>query len=176
MTSIYARQKNNLINRMIRTNHAGEYAAQRIYQGQLAVIHDNSRETIEEMLHSEEAHLAYFTQQIQDRKTRPSLLLPLVHRLAFSLGHGGAKISTASAMACTIAVEEVISRHYAEQLEQLPPEEAPLSSAIARYKAEEEEHQHIATQCDGKTARAYYMQTSLIKAACRFAIKLVGYL
>lgn len=176
MSSIYKQQKQNLINRMIRINHAGELAAQKIYQGQLLTIDNEQKPIIKEMLESEELHLSYFTQQIKQRRCRPSLLLPVVDKIAFSLGYLTAKTSSNSAMACTMAVEEIIAKHYAEQICQLTDKEPDLTSTITQYKQEEEQHSDIAIKHNGNKAFAYALQSNIIKKACQFAIKLVTYL
>lgn len=169
-------QHNKLIDRMVRIDHAGEYAAKRIYQGQLAVLKGAEREVVEEMLEAELVHLDYFEQQIKKRKSRPSLLLPVVHAVAYGLGVITAKLGKESAMACTMAVEEVISDHYQEQLQQLGDSEIELSDKISQFKAEEEGHLDVAQKHGGAKATGYPVLSGVIKRGCLLAIKLVKYL
>ena len=50
-----------LIDQIIRVNHAGEYGAKRIYEGQMEFTKDQeARKEIQEMYESELEHLDYF--------------------------------------------------------------------------------------------------------------------
>ena len=70
-----------LVDRVIRVDHAGEYGAVRIYEGQLAVLGKRAPQpVIEHMLEHEKAHLATFDQLINERRVRPTALMPLSSR------------------------------------------------------------------------------------------------
>ena len=72
--------------RMIRVDHAGEYGAKRIYQGQLAVLgHTDKAETIRHMQAQEQVHLDTFAALIARRRVRPTALLPFWHLAGFAL-------------------------------------------------------------------------------------------
>ena len=66
------------IDRMIRVDHAGEYGACRIYDGQLAVLGKTaSGVIIRDMKAQEERHLEAFERLVTERKVRPTLLHPV---------------------------------------------------------------------------------------------------
>src|SRR5258708_5872603 len=97
------------IRRMIRVNHAGEYGAQRIYAGQLAVLGKSScAPVLESMARQEQAHLDTFSDWMVKRRVRPTLLMPLWHVAGYALGAATALLGEKAAMACTVAVESVI--------------------------------------------------------------------
>lgn len=169
-------QSKTLTDRVIRINHAGEYAAKRIYEGQLSVLKGKEAATVQEMLDSELEHLEFFEKQIKERKVRPTLFLPLVNVMGYGLGVVTAKLGKKTAMACTIAVEEAISEHYEEQLQQLGDDEKALSKQINKFKEDEAHHLEIATQNDGEKAPGYQLLTGFIKKGCQVAINLVKYL
>jgi len=162
------------IDSMIRVDHAGEYGAKRIYEGQLAVLGKNPkfRKLIEHMAAQEQVHLDYFEKEIATRQVRPTALHPLWHITGYALGALTAKMGPEAAMACTVAVEEVISEHYADQLAALRknPREKKLAAAIKRFKAEEEEHHDIGLKHDAEQARGYPLLTKAIKSGARLAI------
>ncbi|MBT4770098.1 MAG: demethoxyubiquinone hydroxylase family protein, partial [Rhodospirillaceae bacterium] len=57
--------KDQMIERMIRVDHAGEYGAVRIYEGQLAVLGNTpSAPIIKKMAKQEERHLKKFNELI----------------------------------------------------------------------------------------------------------------
>lgn len=156
---------------IIRVNHAGEYGAKRIYEGQLAVLKNTKiAPVIQHMAEQEQKHLAYFEKQIAERHVRPTALFPLWHAAGFLLGAGTALLGEKAAMACTVAVEEVISEHYASQLEQLGSSEPELAEAISEFRAEELEHKDTANEHDAGSALAYPILTQAIKSGSRLAI------
>ncbi|CAH8646769.1 unnamed protein product [Schistosoma margrebowiei] len=109
-----------LVDRIIRVDHAGELGANRIYQGQLMVLGKSSiGPKIKEMHDQEVEHLKKFQELIPIHRVRPTLLLPLWSIAGFTLGVGSALLGSKCAMACTVAVESVISEHYNNQIREL---------------------------------------------------------
>ena len=108
--------KEELISRIIRVDQAGEYGAKRIYEGQLSVLGGSEDgPLLREMADKENSHLETFNKLMVERRVRPTLLSPLWHFAGFALGAGTALMGREAAMACTVAVEEVIEEHYANQ-------------------------------------------------------------
>jgi len=161
------------IERYIRVDHAGERAAQQIYRGQLVVLDKHPMgEEIRHMMAQEVEHLETFDSLINERRVRPSLLDPLWGAAGFALGVVTAAMGPKAAMACTIAVEEVIGEHYQKQAENLGEDEAELKTKIERFRDEELEHRDIAKDHDGEDAIGYPIMRRVIQAGCRVAIKL----
>ena len=156
----------------LRVNHAGEFGAQQIYKGQLAVLgrDPETAPLLREMLEQEQAHLQSFEQLLNERRVRPTALSPFWRAAGFALGAGTALLGKRAAMACTVAVETVIAEHYAEQLEQLPEDEAELKATIAQFRADEMEHHDIGLEHEAEQAPAYGLLSSAIQAGCRGAI------
>ena len=104
------------INEMLRVDHSGEVAARKIYDGQLLILSKKPEASeIKEMRDQEQEHLDTFENLLNELEIRPSLLTPLWNTAGFSLGVVSAILGTKTAMACTIAVEEVIGEHYKKQ-------------------------------------------------------------
>lgn len=161
-----------MLARTIRVDHAGEYGAKRIYQGQLAVLgRTRHGPVLRHMQEQEQVHLDYFSAQIGKRRVRPTALLPLWHVAGFVLGAGTALMGHRAAMACTVAVEEAIDEHYRAQAEALGEDEAELKQTIERFRAEELEHRDIGLENEAEQAPAYRLLTAAIKAGCKVAIK-----
>jgi len=160
-----------LVERMIRVDHAGEYAAVRIYQGQLAVLRGSEQEaTIRHMQEQEQRHLEKFSALIAERRVRPTALLPFWHLASLALGAATAALGQRAAMACTVAVEEAIDEHYAKQSAALGDDEQGLRETIDRFRAEELQHRDIGLEQGAEQAPAYRLLTQLIKTGCRLAI------
>ena len=159
------------IARMIRVDHAGEYGAKRIYDGQLAVL-GRSRVAgkLRHMAEQEQRHLDAFDKLIVERRVRPTVLSPLWHAAGFALGAATALMGARAAMACTVAVEEVIDEHYRRQSEALGDAEPALRSAIDEFRRDEGKHRDIALAHGAEQAPAYPALTAAIKTASRLAI------
>jgi len=163
--------KEEIIESMIRVDHAGEYGATRIYAGQLAVLKcKESEKVIRHMADQEEVHLKEFSEMVGKRKVRPTVLLPLWHVAGYALGATTALLGEKAAMACTVAVEEVIDEHYSNQLELLGEDEADLKKTISKFRAEELEHRDMALQNKAQEAPAYHVLSAAVKGASRLAI------
>lgn len=159
------------IARMIRVDHAGEYGAKRIYEGQLAVLGRGPKgPVIEHMAEQEREHLDTFDRLVVERGVRPTLLHPLWHVGAFAMGAATALLGDRAAMACTVAVEEVIDDHYARQAEALGEDEPELKAVIERFRAEEQEHRDIGLEHEAEQAPGYRLLSGAVKAATRTAI------
>lgn len=159
--------------RLLRVDHAGEYGARRIYEGQLAVLGHTEKGPLLRHMHEQEVeHLRAFDKMLPERRVRPTLLQPVWHIAGFALGAATALMGERAAMACTVAVEEVIDEHYAEQAEQLAdvPEEKELRDTIERFREEELEHRDIGLAHEAEQAPAYELLSGFIKAGSRAAI------
>lgn len=161
------------LEQVIRVDHAGEYGARRIYQGQLAVLKGTQYEPIiQHMQEQEEAHLKRFSELAAERRVRPTALLPLWHVAGFVLGAATAAMGHRAAMACTVAVEESIDEHYAAQEAALGEDEAALRADIARFRAEELEHRDIGLAHEAELTPGYRALSAAIKLGCKVAIKI----
>lgn len=160
------------IDSMVRVDQAGEYGATRIYAGQLAVMGDRTpvARAIAGMANQEERHRAFFDTMMARRRVRPTLLQPLWNAAGFALGAVTAAIGPRAAMACTVAVETEIDKHYADQLVQLGGSDPELSTAIRDFQAEEVEHRETALAAGAAGAPAYPLLTGLIRLGCKVAI------
>ena len=157
--------------RMVRVDHAGEYGATRIYDGQLAVLgRGRGRDEIRRMGEQEKRHLATFDRLLPERRVRPTLLHPLWHVAGFALGTATALLGERAAMACTVAVEEVIDEHYAGQAERLGDADPALRATIVEFRADELAHRDTALAMGAEDTLGYDLLSGLIKSGSRLAI------
>ena len=164
--------KDQLIERIIRVDHAGEFGAKRIYEGQLAVLGRDSEagRAIARMAEQERAHLETFDKLLPERRARPTALQPLWHAAGFALGVGTALLGEKAAMACTVAVEETIDAHYRSQIEALPDDEGDLKATLERFRRDEVAHKDEALERGAQAAPGYEALAAAIKAGSRLAI------
>lgn len=78
-----------LLDEIIRVDHAGEFAADRIYAGQMAILGNSTiGPKIKEMWEQEKQHRAKFEELINKHRARPTALLPVWDIAGFALGAG----------------------------------------------------------------------------------------
>ena len=124
------------------------------------------------MAEQEQRHLSAFDRMLAERGVRPTVLQPFWDVAGFALGAVTAAIGPEAAMACTVAVETEIDRHYSEQLEQIGDSDPELSAMVAEFQAEELEHKATALAEGAERAPGYPLMSFVIRAGCRAAIAL----
>ena len=161
-----------ILDEIIRVDHAGEYGATRIYDGQIAVFGKDSKigKTIQHMADQEQEHIEKFNELLIEKRVRPTALLPLWNIAGFALGAGTALMGEKAAMACTVAVEKVIGEHYREQQDLLEDDEKELKKTIAKFEKDELEHHDIGLEHDAENAPGYKVMTKVIEIGCKAAI------
>ena len=161
-----------ILEQIIRVDHAGEYGATRIYDGQIAVFGKNSKigKTIQHMADQEQEHIDKFNELILEHRVRPTALLPVWNIAGFALGASTAFLGEKAAMACTVAVEKVIGEHYQEQLDLLEDDHKDLKKTISKFRDDELEHHDIGIEHDAESAPGYKIMSRVIELGCKTAI------
>ncbi|XP_069762977.1 5-demethoxyubiquinone hydroxylase, mitochondrial [Narcine bancroftii] len=173
--SLSDRAEREMLGRILRVDHAGEYGATRIYAGQMAVLGKTAvGPVIQQMWDQEKEHLEKFNELIVDHRVRPTLLIPFWNIAGFMLGAGTALLGKEGAMACTVAVEESISQHYNNQIRRLmeddPERHKDLLEVLKRFRDEEVEHHDTGLAHDAEMAPAYSLLKNIIQVGCKAAI------
>ena len=165
------------IEEFIRVDHAGERGAVKIYEGQLLALNtfvknDKLKKTIEEMKIHEKKHRDFFENEIKKRNIEPTKFLPLWDLLGVGLGFGSTLLGKKAAMLCTASVEEVIDKHYLDQINQLGPDEEELKKKITKFRQDELDHKEIAYE-EGATKKGFYaIMDRIIKTGSKLAINI----
>ena len=161
-----------ILEEIIRVDHAGEYGATRIYDGQIAIFGKNSKigKTIQHMADQEQEHIDKFNELILEHRVRPTALLPIWNIAGFALGASTALLGEKAAMACTVAVEKVIGEHYQEQLDLLKDDHKELKKTISKFRDDELEHHDIGIEHDAESAPGYKIMSKVIELGCKTAI------
>jgi ubiquinone biosynthesis monooxygenase Coq7 len=100
------------------------------------------------------------------------LLQPVWSVAGYALGAATALIGPEAAMACTVAVETEIDRHYSAQLDALGDSDPELSEQIREFRDDEREHHDAALAAGAERAPAYPLLSGAIRLGCRLAIRL----
>ena len=165
------------IEEFIRVDHAGERGAVKIYEGQLLALNtlvkdEALKKIIEEMKVHEKEHSDFFEKEIKKRNIEPTKFLPLWDLLGVGLGFGSTLIGKKAAMLCTASVEEVIDKHYLNQINQLGPNEKELKEKITKFRMDELHHKDIAYE-EGASKKGFYsIMDKIIKTGSKIAINI----
>ena len=163
-----------LIDEIIRVDHAGEYGATKIYAGQLIVFGKNSKigKTIKHMANQEQKHIDTFNKLIIEKRVRPTALMPVWNLTGYLLGITTALMGKKAAMACTVAVEDVIGKHYEKQAKQLGNKDPKLKKIILDFRDDELEHHDIGIEHEAEKTPGYNILSKVIKIGCKTAIEI----
>ena len=171
------KKSNTKVEEFIRVDHAGERGAVKIYEGQLLALNtiikdENLKKTIEDMKIHEIEHCQFFEEEIKKRNITPTKFLPLWDLLGVGLGFGSTLLGKKAAMLCTASVEEVIDKHYLDQINQLGPEEKELKKKITKFRQDELHHKDIAYEKGASKDGLYSLMDKIIKTGSKIAINI----
>ena len=170
--------KRKRLDEIIRVDHAGEHGAIAIYKGQLSVLNligdKKTSAIVSEMAQGEKAHAKEFDRLIEERKIRPTALMPIWNIAGYTLGVVSVLGGKDSVMACTEAVEDVIDKHYSSQINELETsgKEREILKTIRKFHAEEVEHEKIAKNEISENTPALKAFKKVVELGCKTAINL----
>ena len=118
----------------------------------------------------EKEHLEFFEKEIQKRNMKPTYFLPLWDLMGISLGFGTALLGKKAAMLCTASVEEVIEKHYENQLSKIGEDEKNLKIKIEKFKGDEVNHKNIAYESGATKNGLYSIMDKIIRTGSKIAI------
>ena len=169
--------KQKTLEEIIRVDHAGERGAIKIYEGQLLALNtivknDELKKKIEGMKEHEKEHANYFENEIKKRGINPTKFLPLWDLLGVGLGFGSTILGKKAAMLCTLSVEEVIDKHYQNQIDQIESDEKELRNKIIKFREDELHHKNIAYNEGATKEGIYSILDKIIKTGSKIAINI----
>jgi ubiquinone biosynthesis monooxygenase Coq7 len=135
---------------LMRVNHAGEIAAQALYNGQSLVARSEAtRELLANAAREERDHLGWCAARLQELGDRPSLLTPLWYVGSFGVGVlAGLRNDTAS-LSFVHETERQVEAHLRDHLQRLPAHDAKSVAILARMAEDEALHGRSATLAGG---------------------------
>ena len=143
----------SLARSLMRVNHAGEVAAQALYQGQaLAAGADHGLASLLQSAAREEAdHLRWCEDRIRDLGGRTSLLNPLWYAGAFGLGFVAGRLGGPISLGFLSETERQVEAHLESHLARLPQNDGASRAVVTQMIRDEAEH--------GQSARSHGART-----------------
>jgi ubiquinone biosynthesis monooxygenase Coq7 len=126
---------------LMRINHAGEVAAQALYQGHAAVARDPAVE--DQMQHAADEefdHLAWCEQRVNELGENVSKLTPVWYAGAFAIGAASGILGDRWSLGFIRETEDQVCAHLDSHLDSLPAEDAKSRAIVEQMRDEEEEH------------------------------------
>jgi ubiquinone biosynthesis monooxygenase Coq7 len=135
---------------LMRINHAGEVAAQALYQGQAFVAgNPATREALLEAGREEADHLAWCSQRIRELDSRTSVLDPVWYAGSFAIGVLAGLAGERTSLGFVAETERQVVEHLNGHLRRLPQDDQRTRAIINQMSADEERHGSNAMQAGG---------------------------
>jgi 3-demethoxyubiquinol 3-hydroxylase len=130
---------------LMRVNHAGEVAAQALYEGQALFSRDPVlREKLKHAANEEIDHLVWTRERVRELGGRTSALDPLWYAGAFAIGATAAAIGDKASLAFLEATEVQVEAHLDSHLSALPANDSKSRVIVEQMKADEASHARTA--------------------------------
>ncbi len=134
-----------LVAGLMRVNHAGEIAAQALYQGQALMARtEETRQFLLRAAAEEGDHLAWCEQRLRELGDRTSLLNPFWYAGAFAIGAAAAALSDRLSLGFVQETERQVEGHLSEHLARLPAQDARTRRILEVMQIEETGHARAA--------------------------------
>jgi ubiquinone biosynthesis monooxygenase Coq7 len=136
---------------LMRVNHAGEIAAQALYQGQALTARDPKiRAHMLDAAREEEQHLKWCEERLAELGAGPSMLKPLWYAGSFAIGAAAGLAGDAWSLGFVAETERQVSEHLDDHLEKLPEEDARSRAIVSRMREDETRHGRNAEAAGGR--------------------------
>lgn len=137
---------------LMRVNHAGEVAAQALYQGQVLFSRDPAiRAKLDHAADEELDHLAWTRERIQALGGRTSLLDPVFYAGAFAIGAAAGALGDRVSLGFLQATEEQVEAHLESHLSKLPEQDLESRAIVEQMKRDEASHAQAAKDSGAAT-------------------------
>lgn len=138
--------------RLMRVNHAGEIAAQGLYQGHAAVARTEATAAHMRNAADEELdHLGWCEQRLTELGAGPSRLRPLWYTGAWTIGAASGALGDRWALGFVEETERQVSEHLTGHIGRLPPADSRSRAVVTRMREEEEQHGADARNAGART-------------------------
>ena len=125
----------------MRVNHAGEIAAQGLYQGHAAVARDPEIAVQMNKAADEELdHLGWCEERLGELGSGPSNLRPVWYAGAWMLGAASGVLGDKWSLGFIAETERQVAEHLSGHLDRLPENDAKSRAIVKQMRDEEEQH------------------------------------
>ena len=153
---------------LMRVNHAGEVAAQALYQGQSLVARDSkTRKAMEQAAREENDHLVWCRTRLEELGEAPSRLDPLWYAGSLAIGAAAGLAGDRWSLGFVVETERQVVEHLGSHLSRLPDGDRRSRALLRRMQADEQHHATRARAAGGAVL------PSVVRRAMRAASKVM---
>lgn len=135
---------------LMRINHAGEVAAQALYQGQAAGARaPRVRAAMVQAAQEENDHLAWTAARLQALGAHRSVLNPVWYAGSFALGYVAGLVGDRFSLGFLAETETQVVAHIDRHLAELPPADVESRAVLLQMRADEAKHATQAVHAGG---------------------------
>lgn len=132
---------------LMRVNHAGEVAAQALYQGQAITARDEKvRAKLERAAMEENDHLQWCDERVKELGSHTSYLNPLWYAGSLAIGAAAGIAGDKWSLGFLVETEKQVEAHLDGHLQQLPTHDARSRAVVAQMRTDEIQHAQTAQQ------------------------------
>ena len=126
---------------LMRVNHAGEVAAQALYQGQSLVAREpETREAMEQAAREENDHLVWCRMRLEELGSAPSVLDPVWHAGSLAIGAAAGLAGDRWSLGFVVETERQVVEHLDGHLSRLPDGDHRSRAVLRRMQSDERHH------------------------------------
>lgn len=126
---------------LMRVNHAGEVAAQGLYQGHAAIARNPvTRDQMLQAADEEMDHLGWCEQRLAELGESPSRLSPIWYAGSFVIGAASGVVGDRWSLGFVEETEKQVSEHLSGHLQTLPENDVRSRAIVKKMREEEDEH------------------------------------
>ena len=127
--------------RLMRVNHAGEIAAQGLYQGHMLMAKDEViKQKFNQSAQEEEAHLSWCEKRLDELQDRPSVFTPVWYLGSYAMGVAVGTLGDKWSLGFISETEKQVVKHLDKHLSRLPEDDVKSREVLLKMREEEEMH------------------------------------
>jgi ubiquinone biosynthesis monooxygenase Coq7 len=127
--------------RLMRVNHAGEVAAQALYQGQALTARDPAVKAAMIQAAAEETdHLAWCAERLTELHSRPSVLNPLWYLGSYAIGAVAGALGDRTSLGFIAETERQVEAHLRDHMQRLSPKDLRSRAILEQMTHDEMLH------------------------------------
>jgi ubiquinone biosynthesis monooxygenase Coq7 len=136
--------------RLMRINHAGEMAAQGLYQGQAITARlTEVREKMEQAATEENDHLNWCASRVAELGSHTSYLDPLWYLGSMAIGAAAGLVGDKWSLGFVAETEKQVVKHLDSHLQQISDSDQKTRAILLQMKEDESKHATVALQAGG---------------------------
>ena len=147
----YTRHERRRVAGLMRVNHAGEVAAQALYEGHALLAQTKvQRQRMKQAATEERHHLHWCRQRLHELDASPSVLDPAWYLGGFAFGAFTAALGERWSLGVVAETERQVVRHLDDHLRRLPKNDARTRAILRQMVLDEARHGHEAVMAGGQ--------------------------